>query len=332
MKAAGLLVATLVAFGFFAPPHANAAPPLIQIDGSSTVYPVTEAVAEDFQKARRNRVHVTVGISGTGGGFKKFCRGELEVANASRPITQSEVADCRAAGVEFIEIPIAFDALTVVVNPRNDWARSMTIAELKAIWAPAAQGKITRWQQVNPGWPDRQLKLFGPGPDSGTFEYFTRAINGRSRATRADYSASEDDNVLALGVERDAGALGYLGYSYYLENREKLAVVALVAAADKPAIGPSVETVVNGSYQPLTRPLLIYVNAASAERPEVAAFIEFYLKNAEKLAEEVGVIPLPERAYVKGLHQFARRTQGSRFAGEDRIGVGIDALMALKPR
>ena len=169
---------------------------LVKVDGSSTVYPITEAVAEDFQKSKKNSIRVTVGISGTGGGFKKFCRGETDVSDASRPITKKEMDDCKSAGIEYVELPVAYDALTVVINPKNDWAKTMTVAELKAIWEPAAQGKITNWNQVNPAWPDRPLKLYGPGADSGTFEYFTEAINGKAKATRGDFTASEDDNVL----------------------------------------------------------------------------------------------------------------------------------------
>ena len=213
--------------------HAQSA--LVKVDGSSTVYPITEAVAEDYQKSKQNQIRVTVGISGTGGGFKKFCRGETDVSNASRPISKKEIADCKAAGVQFIELPIAYDALTVVVNPKNTWARTMTVAQLKAIWEPAAQGKITNWKQVNPEWPDRPLKLYGPGADSGTFEYFTEAVNGKAKSTRGDFTASEDDNVLVQGVSRDIGGLGYFGYAYYIENKDKLQAVA-VAADGKTAV------------------------------------------------------------------------------------------------
>ena len=246
---------------------ARADVPLVKVDGSSTVYPITEAVAEDFQKSKKNSVRVTVGISGTGGGFKKFCRGETDVSNASRPITKKEMEDCKAAGIEYLEMPVAYDALTVVINPKNTWAKTLTVAELKAIWEPAAQGKITNWKQVNPAFPDRPIKLYGPGADSGSFEYFTEAINGKSKSTRGDFTASEDDNVLVQGVSRDVGGLGYFGYAYYTENKDKLSAVALVAASGKPAVVPSVDTVVNGSYQPLARPIFIYINAKSAAKP-----------------------------------------------------------------
>ena len=252
---------------------ARADVPLVKVDGSSTVYPITEAVAEDFQKSKKNSVRVTVGISGTGGGFKKFCRGETDVSNASRPITKKEMEDCKAAGIEYLEMPVAYDALTVVINPKNTWAKTLTVAELKAIWEPAAQGKITNWKQVNPAFPDRPIKLYGPGADSGSFEYFTEAINGKSKSTRGDFTASEDDNVLVQGVSRDVGGLGYFGYAYYTENKDKLSAVAVVAAAGKPAVSPSLETVINGSYQPLARPIFIYINAKSAAKPEVKAAV-----------------------------------------------------------
>ncbi len=305
---------------------------LVKIDGSSTVYPITEAVAEDFQKAKKNSVRVTVGISGTGGGFKKFCRGETDIADASRPITKKEMEDCKAAGIEFYEMPVAYDALTVVINPKNDWAKNMTVAELKAIWEPAAQGKITSWKQVNPAWPDRPLKLYGPGADSGTFEYFTEAINGKSKATRGDFTASEDDNVLVQGVSRDVGGLGYFGYAYFTENRDKLTAVSIATEAGKPAVAPSLETVVNGTYQPLARPIFIYVNAKAAERPEVKEFVEYYMKNGEKLTKEVKYVPLPAKAYAYNLEHFAKGSRGTKFGGENKVGMTIEALMKIEAK
>jgi phosphate transport system substrate-binding protein len=306
--------------------------PLVKVDGSSTVYPITEAVAEDFQKSKKNGVRVTVGISGTGGGFKKFCRGETDISDASRPITKKEIEDCKAAGVEFMEFPVAYDALTVVIHPKNDWAKSMTVAELKAIWEPAAQGKITSWKQVNPAWPDRPIKLYGPGADSGTFEYFTEAINGKSKATRGDFTASEDDNVLVQGVSRDVGGLGYFGFAYYIENKDKLAAVSVVAAAGKPPVAPSLQTVVDGSYQPLARPIFIYVNAKSAEKPEVREFVEYYMKNGEKLTKEVKYVALPAKAYTYNLEHFAKRAKGTKFGGENKVGITIEELMKLEAK
>lgn len=304
---------------------------LVKIDGSSTVYPITEAVAEDFQKSKKNAVRVTVGISGTGGGFKKFCRGETDISDASRPITHKEMDDCKAAGVEYLELPVAYDALTVVIHPKNTWAKNMTVAELKAIWEPAAQGKITSWKQVNPAWPDRPLKLYGPGADSGTFEYFTEAINGKAKATRGDFTASEDDNVLVQGVSRDIGGLGYFGFAYYSENKEKLAAVSVVAPG-KAAVAPSLETVVNGTYQPLARPIFIYVNAKSAEKPEVKEFVEYYMKHGEALTKEVKYVPLPAKAYAYNLDHFAKRAKGTKFGGENKVGLTIEELMKLEAK
>lgn len=304
---------------------------LVKVDGSSTVYPITEAVAEDFQKAKKNSVRVTVGISGTGGGFKKFCRGETDVSDASRPITKKEIEDCKTAGIEFIELPVAYDALTVVINPKNDWAKNMTVAELKAIWEPAAQGKITSWKQVNPAWPDRPLKLYGPGADSGTFEYFTEAVNGKAKATRGDFTASEDDNVLVQGVARDVGGLGYFGFAYFIENKDKLAAVS-VADSGKSPVAPSVESVVNGTYQPLARPIFIYVNAKAAERPEIKEFVDFYMKNGEKLTKEVKYVPLPPKAYAYNLEQFAKRAKGTKFGGENKVGMTIEELMKIEAK
>ena len=311
---------------------ARADVPLVKVDGSSTVYPITEAVAEDFQKSKKNSVRVTVGISGTGGGFKKFCRGETDVSNASRPITKKEMEDCKAAGIEYLEMPVAYDALTVVINPKNTWAQTLTVAELKAIWEPAAQGKITNWKQVNPAFPDRPIKLYGPGADSGSFEYFTEAINGKSKSTRGDFTASEDDNVLVQGVSRDVGGLGYFGYAYYTENKDKLSAVALVAASGKPAVVPSVDTVVNGSYQPLARPIFIYINAKSAAKPEVKEFVEYYMKNGEKLTKEVKYISLPAKAYAYNLEHFAKMAKGTKFGGENKVGLTIEELMKLEAK
>ena len=306
--------------------------PLVKVDGSSTVYPITEAVAEDFQVSKKNKVRVTVGISGTGGGFKKFCRGETDVSNASRPITKKEIKDCKAAGIEFLEMPVAYDALTVVINPKNTWAKKLTVAQLKAIWEPAAQGKITNWKQVDPSFPDRPLKLYGPGADSGTFEYFTEAINGKSKSTRGDFTASEDDNVLVQGVSRDVGGLGYFGYAYYTENKDKLVAVSIVAAEGKPAVAPTLETVINGSYQPLARPIFIYVNAKSAAKPEVKEFVEYYMKNGEKLAKEVKYVSLPAKAYTYNLEHFAKMAKGTKFGGENKVGLTIEELMKLEAK
>lgn len=324
-------LAALSLVGISASGLVQAEPPLIKVDGSSTVYPITEAVAEDFQKSKKSTIRVTVGISGTGGGFKKFCRGDIDISDASRPITKMEMEDCKAAGVEYLEFPVAYDALTVVIHPKNHWAKNMTVAELKAIWEPVAQGKITSWKQVNPAWPDRPLKLYGPGADSGTFEYFTEAINGKTKATRGDFTASEDDNVLVQGVSRDVGGLGYFGFSYYIENKDKLTAVSVIAPG-KPAVAPSIETVVNGTYQPLARPIFIYINAKSAQRPEVKEFAEYYMKNGEKLVKEVKIVPLPAKAYSYNLSQLAKYAKGTKFGGENKVGITIEELMKLEAK
>lgn len=306
---------------------------LVKIDGSSTVYPVTEAVAEEFQADTAGSVQVTVGVSGTGGGFKKFCRGETDISNASRPILSQEIEACRAAGVEFIELPVAFDALTVVINPANSWAQEMTVAELKTIWSPEAQGTITRWNQVNPAWPDEPISLFGAGADSGTFDYFTEAVVGKAKSSRGDFTASEDDNVLVTGVAQDKNALGFFGFAYYEENTTRLNAVKIKLDAYAPAIGPSAAAVIDGSYQPLSRPIFIYVNAKSAkESPQVAQFVEYYLSHAVPLIEEVKYIPLPARAYTMALENFRAGKVGTVFEGHSEIGVRIEELLSRETR
>ncbi len=298
---------------------------IIQIDGSSTVFPVTEAVAEEFQKAKRGAVRVTVGISGTGGGFKKFCRGETDVQDASRPILRKEMEDCKKAGIDYYELPVAYDALTVMVNPKNDWIKSMTVAELKKIWEPAAQGKITKWNQVNPAWPDAPLKLYGAGADSGTFDYFTEAVVGKSKSSRGDFTASEDDNVLVQGISNDKNALGYFGFAYYIENQAKLKAVAVDGG--KGPVLPSAQTVENGTYNPLSRPIFIYVSKKSAAKPEVKEFVEFYLKNAAPLVKEVKYVPLPASAYTTALEHFHKGKVGTVFGGEAEVGLKIEDLL-----
>lgn len=303
---------------------------IIRIDGSSTVYPITEAVAEEFQKMKRGAIKVTVGISGTGGGFKKFTRGETDISNASRPITKKEMEAAKEGGIEFIELPIAYDGLAVMVNPKNTWVTSMTLADLKKIWEPAAEGKILRWNQVNPAWPDVPLKLYGPGVDSGTFDYFTEAVVGKSKSSRGDFTASEDDNVLVQGIATDRGALGFFGYAYYSENQEKLKLVAIDGG--RGPVLPSEKTVMDGTYTPLSRPIFIYVSKKAAERPEVKEFVEFYLKNAPKLVKQVKYIPLPERAYKLAEERFAKRVVGTVFGGEAKVGMKIEDLLKLEER
>lgn len=306
--------------------------PVVKVDGSSTVYPVTEAVAEEFQKLKKNSVKVTVGISGTGGGFKKFCRGEIDISNASRPILTKEMEECRAAGIKYIELPVAFDALTVVTHPNNKFLTQVTVEELKKLWEPAAQGKITRWNQVNPAWPDAPIKLFGAGSDSGTFDYFTEAIVGKAKSSRGDYTASEDDNVLVQGVSRDVNSMGYFGYAYYAENSKKIRSVPIVEKAGKPAVAPSMETVINGTYQPLARPIFIYVNVKSIDKPEIKEFVEYYLKNSVKLIKEVKYVPLTDADYKHALENFTKKKTGTAFGGVAEVGVKVSDLLRRDPK
>jgi phosphate transport system substrate-binding protein len=304
---------------------------VITVDGSSTVFPITEAVAEEFQ-AEHKGTRVTVGISGTGGGFQKFCRDELDISDASRPIRPSEAEACQKAGVEFIELPVAYDGLAIVVNPKNTWATSMTVAELRKLWEPAAQGKIRRWNQVRDGWPDAEVHLFGAGVDSGTFDYFTEAIVGKEDQSRGDYTSSEDDNVIVQGVSGDANALGYFGYAYYEENKDKLKLVAVDDGDDsngKGPILPSPETVKGGTYRPLSRPVFIYPKLKALERPEVKSFVDFYLTQGAGLVREVGYIPLSDREYEMVRSRFTGNKTGSMYQGTDsRSTVTLEQRLA----
>jgi phosphate transport system substrate-binding protein len=321
LQIAALVAATLSISTAFA------AEKVIKIDGSSTVYPITEAVAEEYQIA--TKVKVTVGISGTGGGFKKFCRGETDVQNASRPILKKEMEACKEAGIQYIELPVAYDALTVVVNKKNDFVKSLTAEELKKMWEPSAQGKVKSWKQVNPAFPETPLKLFGAGSDSGTFDYFTEAIVGKAKSSRGDYTASEDDNVLVQGVQSDRGGLGYFGFAYFEENEDKLRAVPIVAKKGAAAVMPTYESVKNGTYQPLARPLFIYVNATSAAlKPELKAFINFYLDNAPALVKEVKYIPLPANEYAAVNKHWKALKPGTGFDGAPEVGVKIEELLA----
>ena len=292
---------------------------VIQVDGSSTVYPITEAVAEEFQKANPG-TRVTVGISGTGGGFQKFCRNEIDISDASRPIKAAEAEACAKAGVQYIEVPVAYDGIAVVVHPKNTWAASMTVAELKKLWEPAAQGKVMRWNHIRDGWPDREIHLFGAGVDSGTFDYFTEAIVGKEGQSRGDYTSSEDDNVIVQGVTGDEGALGYFGFAYYEENKDKLKLVPVDDANDqngKGPVAPSPDTVNNGTYAPLSRPVFIYPRTQSLERVEVRSFLDFFLTKGNALVREVGYIPLTEREYELVRSRISARKTGSMYQGTD---------------
>ena len=299
-------------------------PPQIKVDGSSTVYPITQAIAKEFQK--QGRVQVSVAISGTTGGFKKFCAGETDISDASRPILTEEMAACNKGGVRYMELPIAFDALTVAIHPQNDWAKDITLAELKKMWEPASQRKITRWQQVRSSWPDRPLHLYGAGKQSGTFDYFTEATVGQLRASRSDYTASEDDNVLVEGISKDPNTLGYFGLSYYEENSSK--VKALAVDNGKGPVLPSRQTVEKAQYQPLSRPLFIYVNFRSAQnKPEVKDFVDFYIKKAPTLVSSVGYVPLSAEGYYLDYVHFSRGKVGTVFEGEAQLNLTIGELL-----
>jgi phosphate transport system substrate-binding protein len=298
---------------------------LITIDGSSTVYPITEAVAEEA--GSQIGVRVTVGISGTGGGFKRFCRGETDISNASRPILKEEMSLCAQAGVKYYELPVAYDGLTVVMSKESTFVDQLTVDELKTMWAPGAQRKITNWNQVRASFPDAPLKLAGPGADSGTFDYFTEAVVGVAKSSRGDYQASEDDNVIVQFVSRDKGALGYFGFAYYEENQDKLRAIPIVARGAGKAVSPSVQTVNDGTYTPLSRPLFIYVKAKSMSRPEVREFVQFYLDNAAELAREVGYIALPESAYEMAGKRVQSGHLGTAFGGTPEVGVTVEELL-----
>lgn len=302
----------------------------IAIDGSSTVFPITEAMAEEFQAVNPD-VQVTVGVSGTGGGFKKFCNEETDISNASRPIKQSEIDLCGQNGVEFVELPVAFDAVSVVVNPNNEWASCLKVDELQAIWRPEAQGQVASWQQVREGFPAQRLGLYAPGVDSGTFDYFTDAVVGEEGASRGDFTASEDDNILVQGVSNDTGGLGYFGLAYLEENRSRIKAVAI--DDDDPSNGdgciePSAETVSDGTYQPLARPIFIYVSTEAVQRPEVKAFVEYYLSQGSRpFISEVGYVPLTDSVYEKASLRFSEQKTGSVFTGGSTVGVKLEDLL-----
>ncbi|HEX7766916.1 MAG TPA: PstS family phosphate ABC transporter substrate-binding protein [Nitrospira sp.] len=329
LKSIGLvtiLVPALAIVGLWSAEHVySESTALIKVDGSSTVFPITEAVAEEFQKETKGSVRVTVGISGTGGGFKKFCRGEIDVQDASRPISSSELEACRAGGVQFYELPIAFDALTIAVSPQATWVDSITVAELKTMWEPSAQGRVTKWNQIRSTWPDQPLKLFGAGSDSGTFDYFTEAVVGKAKSSRGDFTASEDDNTLVQGIANDKQALGYIPFAYYEPNKKRLKAVAIDGGQGP--VSPSRETVENGSYQPLSRPLFIYVSTKSAARPEVKRFVEFYLAQVPVLAPQVKYVPLPPQAYALAGEHLKNGRHGTAFQGGSTIGMKIEDLL-----
>jgi phosphate transport system substrate-binding protein len=298
----------------------------ISIDGSSTVYPLTDEVVKEYQFEHEDEPQFTVAFSGTTGGFRKFCAGETDISNASRPITAEEMEACKASGIEYLELPVAFDALTVVVHPDNTWAQDITVEELKRLWEPAAEGQITTWNQIRPDWPNQPINLYGAGQDSGTFDYFTEAIVGESGASRTDYTASEDDTVLVQGIAEDPNGLGYFGYAYYKEAQAKLKALAI--ADGGAAVLPSDEAVINNQYHPLARPLFIYVSVqALQEKSDLKEFVEYYLIHAGILAEVVGYVPLSDETYKVVQDHFLNNKVGTVFAGQAQIDLTLDELL-----
>ncbi|MBD1844159.1 PstS family phosphate ABC transporter substrate-binding protein [Cyanobacteria bacterium FACHB-63] len=301
----------------------------IKIDGSSTVFPISELMVKEYRQAKGDKAGtIDLQFSGTGGGFKKFCAGETDINNASRPILKEEMEACGKAGVRFYELPIAFDAVTIAVNPQNTWAKDITVEELKKVWSPAAQGKITNWNQIRASYPDRPLKLYGAGKESGTFDYFNEVLTGKPKESRIDYTASEDDNELVAGVSQDPNALGYFGLSYYEAKQNELKALAVDDGKGRGAVLPSREAVEKAQYRPFSRPLFIYVNITAAQRkPELQAFVKYYLSNAKRLVTQVGYIPLPDEGYrLTNLH-FYQGKVGTVFEGLPQPDLTISELL-----
>jgi phosphate transport system substrate-binding protein len=314
---------------FLAACHDRAPSDPIVLDGSSTAFPLAEAVAHEFMKANKGTA-VTVTFSGTGTGFVKFCRGQLDIANASRPITVEEQKACEAANVSFVELPVAHDAITIIVNSANTWASTITVPELRTLWDAAAEKKITTWKQVRAQWPDREIKLFGPGTESGTFDYFTDSINGRADVSRKDYTSSADDEVIVKGVADDELALGYVGHGYFERHRQQLKALAVDDLDDRVGRGPiepSNENVARGIYRPLARPLFIYVNAKRIERPEVKAFARYFVRKARELAGDVGSVPMMGMAYTLAEQRLEKMATGTMFKAPNAAELGVEYLL-----
>ncbi len=334
MKPLHIIAFAVAALAVSLPGHAETRDDhFIRVDGSSTVYPITEAVAEEFG-AKSPQSKITVGISGTGGGFKKFCAGETDLSDASRPIKEKEIKLCKEKKINYVELPVAYDALSVVVNPQNTWAESMTTAELKKLWEPAAQGKITHWNQIRAEWPNKKIYLFGPGIDSGTFDYFTEEIVGNSGASRGDFTSSEDDNVLVQGIANNKYALGFFGLAYYMENTSRLKAVGIddmkADNGDGPQM-PSMENVLKGVYQPLARPLFIYASINSmTTKPRVKEFMQFYLDNASELSQEVGYIPSPKDIQQLTMARFQKQIPGTVFGKAKGHGKTLAQLLTIE--
>lgn len=297
------------------------------IDGSSTVFPITESAARIFQRHSPG-VEVHLGVSGTGGGFKKFCRGETDISDASRPIKKSENDRCTAGGINFVEVPIAFDGLSVVVHRSNGWAGCMTLQELRHLWAPGSEGEVISWHQVRSSWPRQPIVLYAPGRDSGTFDYFTSAIVGEEGAARNDFVGSEDDYLLAQEVAADPLGIGFFGHAYYREYQDQLRLVAVDSGAG--CVAPALDSIADGRYRPLSRPVFLYVSDAALDRTEVRLFAEFFLANAANLVEDVKYVPLPARAYELAQERLSRRKLGSVFQGGSQVGMSIASVLKLE--
>lgn len=305
----------------------------VKVDGSSTVYMLAKAVVEEYTGATKGKAKVTAAYAGTGGGFKKFCNGEIDICDASRPITKEEMELCTKNGIDYIELPVCFDALTIAVNPQATWVDSMTTAELKKLWEPAAKDTVKLWSDIRPEWPKEPLALYGAGSDSGTFEYFTEAIVEQKKAIRGDYTASENDNTLVIGIAGNKYAIGFVPYSYYVESKDKLKAISIDWSKGKDGpVAPSVEAVVQGKYNPLSRPLFIYVNVKSAGRPEVKEFVDYFLANAEELSKEVHFIPLPDKAYEMATDRFKNMKAGTGFGGVAAIGMPLEEILKHDPK
>lgn len=314
--AAPILPALLCTAALAVSPLASGAEAVVKIDGSSTVYPIAEAMAQEFQRARLHEVHVNVGVSGTSGGFAKFCRGEIDIASASRPILKKEMEDCAKTGIRYYEMPLAYDALTVVVNPQNSFVNRLSVADLRKLWEPQAQGKVNTWKDVNPAWPAERIKFYAPGADSGSSEYFSEVVVGVAKAGRSDVGTAEDHAVLVDRIAADKDALGYVALDYYVENQQKLKAVAI--GEGKEAVLPTVGNIRNGSYQPLSRPVFLYVSERALDKTAVRQFVEFGMKNAARLVDEVNYLPLPARAYSENLERLSAKKIGSVYGGEDK--------------
>ncbi|ESA34905.1 phosphate binding protein [Leptolyngbya sp. Heron Island J] len=299
----------------------------VRIDGSSTVYPITVEMAERFKQMKSaDSLEIAINFSGTGGGFDEFCQGATDISNASRPITQEEMAECRTNGVQYVELPVAFDALTVVVNGENAWAQDITVEELKSLWESSAENSVTRWSQIRPDWPDEEILLYGPGEDSGTFDYFNEVIIGEDDASRTDYVSSEDDDELVQAVQSEPNALGYFGYAYYKEAGDSLKALA-IDSGDGPMY-PSGEAIRSNEYQPLARPLFIYISADSLDNnPMVAEFVEFYMANTRTVVTDIGYEPLPNEAFGIAMDHLVNRKVGSVFDGKAQHDLSIEALL-----